>query len=142
MSAISVDQDRTYAELDKLASFSNAAAPAVTRVLFTEQDLAARAYLKGLFAEAGLAVREDAVGNTFARWAGADPREPAIATGSHTDAIPHSGRFDGTVGVLGALEAIRALQRSGFKPDRSIEIILFTSEEPTRFGLGCLAAGC
>ena len=65
---------------------------------------------------------------------------PAIATGSHTDAIPHSGMYDGTVGVLGGLEAIRALQRTNFKPRRSIELIMFTSEEPTRYGVGCLGS--
>ena len=71
---------------------------------------------------------------------GAEPALPAVATGSHIDAIPHSGRYDGTVGVLGALEAIRALQDAGFRPRRSIELILFTSEEPTRFGIGCLGS--
>jgi ureidoglycolate amidohydrolase len=85
-------------------------------------------------------VREDAVGNMFARWVGARPQLAAIGTGSHIDAIPHSGKFDGTVGVLGGLEAIRALQQSGFQPQRSIELLLFTSEEPTRFGLGCLGS--
>jgi N-carbamoyl-L-amino-acid hydrolase len=64
----------------------------------------------------------------------------AVATGSHIDAIPYSGKFDGTVGVLGALEAIRALARAGFRPVRPIEILLFTSEEPTRFGIGCLGS--
>src|SRR5207248_113041 len=59
---------------------------------------------------------------------------------SHIDAIPHSGKYDGTVGVLGGLEAIRALQASGFRPRRSIELLLFTSEEPTRFGIGCLGS--
>ena len=56
-----------------------------------------------------------------------------MATGSHTDAVPHAGRYDGTVGVLGGLEAIRALQRGGFRPRRSIELLVFTSEEPTLF---------
>jgi len=135
-----VDGRRVCAELDKLATFSDADAPDVTRVLFTQQDLAARAYLKGLFAEAGLTIRQDAVGNLFARWPGTEAELPAVATGSHTDAIPHSGRYDGTVGVLGALEAIRALARTGLRPRRSIELIMFTSEEPTRFGLGCLGS--
>ena len=54
--------------------------------------------------------------------------------------MPHAGRYDGTVGVLGGLEAIRSLQRGGFKPQRSIELIMFTSEEPTRFGIGCLGS--
>ncbi|HEX3598967.1 MAG TPA: M20 family metallo-hydrolase, partial [Lacipirellulaceae bacterium] len=64
----------------------------------------------------------------------------AAGTGSHIDAIPHSGRFDGTVGVVGGLESIRALQRRGFKPRRSIELLAFISEEPTRFGVGCLGS--
>jgi N-carbamoyl-L-amino-acid hydrolase len=82
----------------------------------------------------------DAVGNTFARWIGTAPDLPAVATGSHIDAIPNAGRFDGTVGVVGGLEAIRALRRTGFTPRRSIELVLFTSEEPTRFGIGCLGS--
>ncbi|MBV8115596.1 MAG: M20 family metallo-hydrolase, partial [Silvibacterium sp.] len=137
---IDIDQQRLNGEIDALAAFSDAEAPAVTRVVFSEQDLRARAWLKERFAEAGLAVREDAVGNTFARWQGTNLDLPAVATGSHVDAIPHAGKYDGVVGVLGGLEAIRALQRAGFRPDRSIELIMFTSEEPTRFGLGCLGS--
>ena len=63
-----------------------------------------------------------------------------LARGSHIDAIPHAGKYDGVVGVLGGLEAIRTLQRSGFTPERPIELILFTAEEPTRFGIGCLGS--
>jgi N-carbamoyl-L-amino-acid hydrolase len=137
---LDIQQDRITRELDALASFSDTPAPSVTRVVFSESDRSARAWLKGLLAEAGLEVREDAIGNTFARWRGAEPDLPAVASGSHIDAIPHAGKFDGTVGVLGALEAIRALQRSGVRPRRSIELILFTSEEPTRFGIGCLGS--
>jgi N-carbamoyl-L-amino-acid hydrolase len=137
---ITVDLSRLLSELETLASFSDAPAPAVTRVVFSAQDLAARAYLRKLFSEAALELRTDAVGNTFARWAGTDPSMAPVATGSHTDAVPHAGRYDGTVGVLGGLEAIRALQRSGFRPRRSIELLVFTSEEPTRFGIGCLGS--
>jgi len=135
-----VDIDRIMAELDRLASKSAAPPPAVTRVLYTDQDLEARAYLKELFADAGLSIREDAIGNTFARWDGLEPELAPVGTGSHTDAIPHSGRYDGTVGVLGGLEAIRALRRTGFQPFRPIELVMFTSEEPTRFGIGCLGS--
>ncbi len=135
-----VDIDRVMAELDALAGMSDAPPPAVTRVLYTRTDLAARAFLKDLCAEAGLTMRVDPIGNTFARWEGLSPELPAVGTGSHTDAIPYSGRFDGTVGVLGALEAIRALKNGGFWPARSIELLMFTSEEPTRFGIGCLGS--
>ncbi len=88
-------------ELEHLASFSDAPAPAVTRVLWTETDMKARAWLKSLVLEAGFLWREDALGNTFIRWQGSDTSPAPIGTGPHTDAIPHSGRFDGTVGVLG-----------------------------------------
>jgi ureidoglycolate amidohydrolase len=137
---IDIDANRIVAELDELATFSEGDPPGVTRIVFSPPDLKARDFLNEKFREAGLHVRHDAVGNTFARWHGAEPDLPAIGTGSHVDAIPNSGRFDGTVGVLGGLEAIRALRRAGYQPRRSIELLLFTSEEPTRFGLGCLGS--
>ena len=80
------------------------------------------------------------MGNTFLRWEGLEPELPAVATGSHIDAIPHAGMYDGTVGVLGGLEAMRALKRSGSGFGAAIELLLFTSEEPTRFGIGCLGS--
>jgi ureidoglycolate amidohydrolase len=141
------DERRLTEELERLAGISDptsdpiyAAPPAVTRIVFTDADLRARNYIKSLCAEAGFTVRDDAIGNTFARWAGDDPRLPPVATGSHIDAIPNAGRYDGTVGVLGGLEAMRALAAAGFRPARSIELIVFTSEEPTRFGIGCLGS--
>jgi ureidoglycolate amidohydrolase len=137
---LSIDQDRTAQELETLGGISEAPAPVTTRIVFTDADLRARDFVKGLCREAGLLIREDAVGNTFARWDGEDGEVPAVATGSHIDAIPNAGHYDGTVGVLGGLEAIRALKRSGFRPRRSIELITFTSEEPTRFGIGCLGS--
>jgi N-carbamoyl-L-amino-acid hydrolase len=137
---IDIDQERLAAELDALGAISQEEPPVVTRVIFTEADIRGRDYVKNLCREAGLAVREDAVGNTFARWIGANPELEPVGTGSHIDAIPNAGRFDGTVGVLGALEAIRALARAGYQPRRSIELIIFTSEEPTRFGIGCLGS--
>ena len=137
---IRIDSDRILSELDTLAGFSDAEAPAVTRVVFTPTDLQARTWIKNRFEEAGLLVREDAVGNTSARWEGSQPDLPSVGTGSHVDAIPNAGRYDGTVGVLGGLEAIRALQAVNFQPRRSIELLLFTSEEPTRFGIGCLGS--
>jgi len=113
---------------------------AVTRIVFSADDLRARAWLKNLGLAEGFQIRDDAVGNIFIRWPGSEPDLPAVATGSHTDAIPHAGMYDGTVGVLGGLEAMRALKRSGLRPRRSIELIMFTSEEPTRFGIGCLGS--
>ena len=136
----SLSIDPLIAELATLAQISSGEPPVVTRVVFSEADMRARAYVKGLCAQAGLTIREDAIGNTFARWQGSDPTLAPIGTGSHIDAIPNAGSYDGTVGVLGGLEAIRVLKQLGFTPRRSIELVLFTSEEPTRFGIGCLGS--
>jgi ureidoglycolate amidohydrolase len=138
--ALTINDAQLLKELEALARFSDAPEPAITRVVFSESDRQARNYVKDLCTRAGLAVREDAVGNTFARWTGLQANLPAVCTGSHIDAIPNAGRYDGTVGVLGGLEAIRALQRNGSRFRRSIELLLFTSEEPTRFGIGCLGS--
>ncbi len=137
---LSINQDRLLHRIDRLSQFSDAPPPAVTRILFTPTEIIARDYIKSLFSEAGLSVRVDAVGNIFGRWMGREPDLPAVATGSHIDAIPHSGRYDGTVGVLGGLEAIHALKQAGFQPRRSLELLMFTAEEPTRFGIGCLGS--
>jgi ureidoglycolate amidohydrolase len=141
---IQIDLTRLQQELQTLATITSIEQPtegtAVTRIIFSPDDLRARDWLKDLATAEGFTIREDAVGNTFIRWPGTDPTLPAVATGSHTDAIPHAGMYDGTVGVLGGLEALRALKRSGLQPRRSIELVMFTSEEPTRFGIGCIGS--
>jgi N-carbamoyl-L-amino-acid hydrolase len=141
---IQIDAARLLSELQTLAALTSAEpvtdGTAVTRIVFSADDLRTRAWLKELATAEGFEVRDDAVGNIFIRWSGTDPTRPAVATGSHTDAIPHAGMYDGTVGVLGCLDAIRALKRSGLHPRRTIELVMFTSEEPTRFGIGCLGS--
>jgi len=137
---LEIDQQRLNSEIETLAAISDAEPPAVTRIVFTPTDLKARAWVISLCKEAGLAVCQDAFGNIFARWNGSDSAAPAVGTGSHIDAIPNAGKYDGVVGVLGGLEAIRALHRSGFRPRHSIELLIFATEEPTRFGIGCLGS--
>ncbi|MEM9481207.1 MAG: hydantoinase/carbamoylase family amidase [Verrucomicrobiota bacterium] len=137
---MTVNSERLLREIDELAAISSHPAPAVTRILFSPEDLQAREWLLGLAAESGFSTRSDAVGNLFIRWEGSDPSLAPAATGSHTDAIPNAGKFDGVVGVLGGLEAMRALKEEGFEPQRSIELIMFTAEEPTLFGIGCLGS--
>jgi ureidoglycolate amidohydrolase len=138
--SLTIDRGRLLSEIEALSSISEAEPPVVTRIVFTPADLKARAWMQTRCEKAGLAVRHDAIGNTFARWNGSEPDAPVVGTGSHIDAIPNAGKYDGVVGVLGGLEAIRALQESGFRPKHSIELLIFTSEEPTRFGIGCLGS--
>ncbi|KAL4590334.1 hypothetical protein LXL04_003263 [Taraxacum kok-saghyz] len=138
--SFSVDSANLQKQIDELSSFSDSPAPSVTRILYSENDVLARRFIKNLMDKAGLSVKEDAVGNIFGRWEGSEPSLPAVSTGSHIDAIPYSGKYDGVVGVLGAIESINVLKRSGFKPKRSLEVIMFTSEEPTRYGISCLGS--
>ena len=146
MTTLTINADRLLRELHHLATLTDCPpspqpnTTAVTRIVFTPRDLEARAYIASLAEAAGFSIRVDPIGNTFIRWGGSDPTLPAIGTGSHTDAIPHAGMYDGTVGVLGGLEAMRSLKESGFIPIRSIETLMLTSEEPTRFGIGCIGS--
>src|ERR1700691_5253944 len=89
--------DRLMSELMALAQISEAEPPVVTRVVFGEADMRARAYVRGLCEAAGLKVSQDAIGNTFARWQGSDPNLAPVGTGSHIDAIPNARLYDGCV---------------------------------------------
>lgn len=139
-SSLSVDKQGLLRQIEELSSFSDAPAPAVTRILYSQKDVQARRYIKSLMEQAELLIHEDTVGNIFGRWVGTEAALSTVATGSHIDAIPYSGKYDGVIGVLGAIEAINVLKRSGFQPRRSLEVIMFTSEEPTRFGISCLGS--
>jgi N-carbamoyl-L-amino-acid hydrolase len=89
--SLTLNRDRMISEIEALASISEAEPPVVTRIVFTASDLKARAWMKARCKKAGLTVREDAVGNTFARWNGSDPSAAVVGTGSHIDAIPNAG---------------------------------------------------
>src|SRR5690349_13625208 len=97
LDSVQVDAERLSRELKTLAGFTSvepsSLGTAVTRVVFSPDDLRARAWLKELAQAEGLAIREDAVGNTFFRWVGSEPDLPAVGTGSHIDAIPHAGMY-------------------------------------------------
>src|SRR5260221_6904349 len=117
---IAVDRKRLIAEIEELALISDAQAPAVTRVVFSPTDMKARAWFIARCEKAGLQVRRDAIGNTFARWVGSDPAAAAGGTGSHIDSLPNAGKYEGAVGVLCRPEAIRTLQQTGFFPKHTI----------------------
>src|SRR5579859_4341556 len=80
-----INRDRLVADLETLTSFSDGTPPGISRLVFADADQRSRAWLKSQCSEAGLAVREDAIGNMFARWVGARPQLAAIGTGSHID---------------------------------------------------------
>jgi hydantoinase/carbamoylase family amidase len=129
-----------HEQLDELAAFnSNPKAGGVTREVFTPEYLAASNYVSELMTSVGLETRSDAFGNLFGRLTGSEPERARVLTGSHIDTTLNAGRYDGTLGVLGAVEAVRALVSSGAVPRRTIEVVCLAGEEP-RFGTGCLGS--
>jgi ureidoglycolate amidohydrolase len=129
-----------HAAIARLAEFNDdPEAGGITREVFTPTYREALDFVTDLMRDAGLAPRADAFGNLFARWAGSEPKAAAVLTGSHVDTTLNAGRYDGVVGVLGAIEAVRTLRAQGLEPRRSIEVVAFAGEEP-RFGTGCIGS--
>ncbi|GMG85603.1 Zn-dependent hydrolase [Paralimibaculum aggregatum] len=103
----------------------------INRISFSDADMAGRRWLLGRLEDAGLEARMDPVGNVFGRWRiGAGP---AVLAGSHLDTVPCGGPYDGTLGVLAALEAVRAMKEAGIAPVRPVEVVC-TADEEGRFG--------
>jgi N-carbamoyl-L-amino-acid hydrolase len=111
----------------------------VNRLALTPADGEGRALVKKWFEEAGLEVRVDQIGNCYGRRRGKRDDAPVMA-GSHIDSVPTAGRFDGCLGVLGALEVVRTLDEKGIRTGRPLEIAFFTDEEGCRFGTDMLGS--
>jgi len=123
-----INMYRLKDNLDKLSKISDTDY-GVTRISFTPTYLKGRELIKIYMQETGLKTRVDPVGNLIGRWEGQYPDKPVIALGSHIDTVPNGGRFDGAVGVLGAIEVIRTLKEMDYHPIHPIEVISFINEE-------------
>jgi len=138
-----VNQQRLWSTLEKLSEFGRPTGAGfeagVTRVGFSESDLAARAWLMQQMRESGLSVRMDAAGNIFGRRAGTESL-PTLLFGSHIDSVPQGGNFDGDVGSLGALEVMRALNEAKIETRHPLEMVIWTNEEGYQFGRGLLGS--
>jgi hydantoinase/carbamoylase family amidase len=129
-----------HERIDHLARInSGRAGGGITREVYTAGYDRATEYVSELMRDAGLETRLDSVGNLFGRWPGSAPAEPRVLTGSHFDTTLNAGAFDGVLGVLGAIEAIRQLRSAGYEPRRTIEVVGVAGEEP-RFGAGCIGS--
>jgi N-carbamoyl-L-amino-acid hydrolase len=123
----------------RLAAIGRTERNGSNRLAFSEEDMAGRAYFKGLMAEAGLSVREDAFGNIIGRMEGAEAALPAVATGSHIDTVPNGGHFDGVAGSVASLLALKRIRDRG--PVRHpLELIIFQMEESGRFSQACFGS--
>lgn len=128
---IRVDAGRLRADLEALAEFGRDPKGGISRPSFSRADLEAREWLKGRIAAAGLACREDGAGNIFGRLEGPGK---TVMTGSHIDTVLNGGMFDGSVGVLGALECLRRIKEEGLPTARALEMASFTDEEGNLVG--------
>lgn len=136
----SPDQDLLWSQLMALAEFREPDQPGWTRRVFFEPYRKSRNWTAALMAGAGLEVRRDPVGNLLGELPGADPQLPQIVIGSHTDTVAGGGRFDGVVGVVGAVEVVRLLSAVGRPLRHPLLVVDFLGEEPNRFGLSCLGS--
>ncbi|MGX6447653.1 hydantoinase/carbamoylase family amidase, partial [Patulibacter sp. S7RM1-6] len=132
-----VDGDALWADLLAMAELGATPAGGSRRLALTDLDAAGRERFVGWAREAGLEPRTDAAGNLFVRLAGTDPERRAVMLGSHLDTQPDGGRFDGVLGVLAGLEAVRALRRSGVASAAPVDVAVWSNEEGGRFPRFC-----
>lgn len=106
----------------------------VSRLAYSDADMKAREFMIHIMQESGLTVRVDSIGNIIGRLDGKNPDASIVVTGSHLDTIPYGGIYDGAVGVIGGLAAIKRLQTMG-PLEHPVELVIFAATEASRFGL-------
>ncbi len=134
------EESRIQNWIDGMNRFNATPEFGTTRILFTKPELENREYIKEEMKKIGLTVSEDAIGNIFATLKGSDSSLPPVWTGSHIDTVPNAGKFDGMAGVVCGIEALRLIKESGEPHLRDLCVVVYTSEEPTRYGLSCLGS--
>ena len=139
-----VDGDRMYADFLQLGEIGETLEGGVSRVALSPEDLAARAWFADRIEEAGLTVSDDDAGNLSGILASRHPGAKTLLIGSHLDTVPNGGRYDGSVGLVAALECLRTLHEAHIDLPVNLEAINFTDDEGNwRSMFGCRAlAGC
>lgn len=136
----SIDAAALRTRIEALSMFGRPAggtfADGVSRVAYSDADLAGRRYVMDLMRAAGLAPRIDPAGNIFALRAGTDASLPPVLFGSHIDSVPSGGNFDGDLGSLAALGVIEALNRAAVRTRHPLEIVVWAAEEGVAFNRG------
>ena len=138
---LQIDGQRLWDTLMHTAQIGATPKGGICRLTLTDLDREVRDWFKAQCEALGCAVAVDEVGTMFARRPGKNPNLPPIAMGSHLDTQPTGGKFDGVLGVLGALEAMRTLHETGYETNAPIEIVNWTNEEGARFAPAMLASG-
>jgi N-carbamoyl-L-amino-acid hydrolase len=141
MQNLKIDSQRLWDSLMETARFGATAKGGIKRLTLTDEDRQVRDWFKAAAQAIGCTVTVDEVGNMFARRAGRIEGLAPLCMGSHLDTQPTGGKFDGVLGVLAALEAMRTLQESSYETNAPIEIVNWTNEEGSRFAPAMLASG-
>ncbi|CAA9432606.1 MAG: N-carbamoyl-L-amino acid hydrolase [uncultured Rubrobacteraceae bacterium] len=135
-----IDQERLWSRLSELSKIGKSEGAGVTRLSFTREERAAKDLVASYMREAGLEVREDAIGNLIGRREGRDRDAPIVLAGSHVDSVRNGGDFDGPLGVLGAVEALHTMSERELETERPLEVVAFTDEEGARFSSGMIGS--
>ena len=131
--ALRIDGARLWQSLMDLARIGGTPKGGVCRIALTDLDRQGRDLFVQWAREAGCRIRIVAIGNIFARRAGADDSLAPVMTGSHIDTQPTGGKFDGNYGVMAGLEVVRTLNAAGVRTRTPIEVAVWTNEEGSRF---------
>ncbi|MDP6560779.1 MAG: M20/M25/M40 family metallo-hydrolase, partial [Candidatus Binatia bacterium] len=137
---VHINDRRLIRDLNAVSRIGIGSHGSVTRLVFSVQDLRSRQLFIHLMNQAGLKVRMDQIGNVFGRLEGRRAKEPAVMVGSHLDTVVQGGKFDGAVGVVGALEAVRTLKENRVFLASPVEVVCFVGEESSRFGFSTLGS--
>ncbi|MCD7060382.1 Zn-dependent hydrolase [Pelagibacterium xiamenense] len=138
---LKINGDRLWDTLMEMAKIGPGVAGGNNRQTVTDEDGEGRHLFKKWCDEAGLTMGIDKMGTMFARREGTDPDALPVYVGSHLDTQPTGGKYDGVLGVLGALELVRTLNDLDVKTKHPIVVTNWTNEEGTRFAPAMLASG-
>lgn len=134
-----INEQRLAKMMDNISKFGALQGGGISRLAYSKEEKLARNFIKNIAQNANLHIKEDAAGNMTIRLNGS-LNLPAVAMGSHVDSVPYGGKFDGTLGVICALEALLSFQERNIKPKRPIELIVFSCEESSRFNMATIGS--
>lgn len=136
-----IDPARLWDSLEEMAKIGPGIAGGNNRQTLTDEDAQGRALFQKWCEDAGCTMGVDTMGNMFATRPGQDPDALPVYMGSHLDTQPTGGKYDGVLGVLGGLEAIRTMNDLDVKTKHPIVLVNWTNEEGTRFAPAMLSSG-
>ncbi|MGN8112772.1 Zn-dependent hydrolase [Labrys sp. 22185] len=136
-----IDAVQLNADIEATARFGGTGNGGVSRLTLTPEDKAVRDWFVARCIELGCRVDVDPIGNLFASYPGRNAALPVIMTGSHLDTQPGGGRYDGVLGVLAGLAALRALRSSGIVTEHPLTVVNWTNEEGSRFSPAMFGSG-